>query len=180
MPTPSLEHLAKSHRAQSETLANLMRSALRSAEELTDLHIAVARDCLRMAAEQNKGTATFPDMASLTAFSVQATERGAAVWNDYLRGIQGIMARLHEESTATLRTHCDVLAESATVAARTAAGPIPGSGEVLTTAIRSVLQASRKSLDDAGSLARQLATIADANLVAASAAKAARHPAKAR
>ena len=180
MPTPSLEHLAKSHRAQSETLANLMRSALRSAEELTDLHIAVARDCLRAAAEHNKAATTFPDLASLTAFGAQTAERGAARWNEYLRGIQGIMARLHEESTTTLRTHCDVLAESATVAARNAAEHVPGGGEVLTTAIRSVLQASRKSLDDAGSLARQLATIAHTNRMAASAAKAARPTAKAR
>ena len=179
MHLSSLEHLAQAHRAQADTVAELLRGALRSAEELTDLHVAVARNTLRTASEHYRKPPATNDIAALTALGIQAAELGATRWSEYLRGLQGIMTRLHEDSAATLRAHCEAVAESTSAAAHDAAERLPG-GEVLTTAIRSVLQASRKSLDDASSMARQLTIIANANQAAANAAKAVRAPAKGR
>lgn len=167
MNTPDLEQLSVAQKANTELIASLLRATFNGVERLSALNVNVTRDFLNtsVANVQQVMSAKNPgDIAKLNSNMAQPT---VEKWMEYSRNVYDLVSSVQREITSALQNQYSDFSKSA-ASKLDQARTTPG-GDIFAAVVKSVLDASNRTLEQANAFTKQAASIAEANLQAATA-----------
>lgn len=176
MSSPNFDQLASAQKANAEVMTALMRTALNGVERLTALNMAATRDFLNSSMSNTQQLLAAKDASALGKLQSELAQPGMEKMMDYSRSIYDLVSDMQKEVTAVIESQYSVFTKNANTAVEKAKSATPVGGDVFAAAMQSMLGASNKAFDQMNSIAKQLSSIAEANIEAAGKATSAAKP----
>lgn len=176
MSSPNFEQIASAQKANAEVMTALMRTALNGMERLTALNMAATRDFLNSSMSGTQQMLAAKDASALGKLQGELAQPGMEKLMDYSRSIYDLVADMQKEVTSVMEAQYSAFTKNANTAVEKAKTATPVGGDVFAAAMQSMLGASTKAFDQMNSIAKQLSSIAEANIEAAGKATSATKP----
>ncbi|MDR2678045.1 MAG: phasin family protein [Zoogloeaceae bacterium] len=167
MSTPDLQQLSALQKANTELVATLLRAAFNGVERLSALNVNVTRDFLNAAVNNAQQVLSVKSPGELTKLNSSLAQPTLEKWMEYSRNVYDLAGSVQKEITAALQGQYADFTKNAT-ARLDQAKAAPG-GDIFAAIVKSVLDASNRSFEQASAFTKQAASIAEANLQAATA-----------
>lgn len=173
MTNPNLAQWATVQKSNADAALALAQIAFNGMGDLTALGMAVSRDCLDCAASYARKTMGSANVVEFIAANKEVAKPEIDKWMDYSRSAYDVMSKMQHEATSILDDRYKRFTASAAKAAEKSTATMPLGGEVLASAIASMIEASNKAFDDMTSMAKQFSEIAESSFAASAKASAA-------
>lgn len=169
MTTLNIEQLTAAQKANAEVIANLMRTAFGGVERLAALNIAASRDFFNSSVANAQQLLATKNPSELGKLNSELAQPGLQKWLDYSRSVYELVTDLQKEISGVVESQYGSLTSNVTAAAEQASSKLPVGGDVLTAAVKSIIEASNKAFENMSALGKQVADIAESNLQTAAA-----------
>ncbi|MDR3323698.1 MAG: phasin family protein [Zoogloeaceae bacterium] len=167
MSTPNFEQLVAAQKTNAELASTLLRATFNGIERLSALNLAASRDFLNATVANVQQVLAAKNPGDLAKLNVNLTQPGVEKWLDYSRNVYDLLTSVQKEVASTVQGQYTEFSRSATANLdRTKAAP---GGDVFAAVVKSVLDASNRTFEQANAFAKQAASIAEANIQAATA-----------
>jgi phasin family protein len=163
----NLEQLAAAQKANAELASTLLRATFNGVERLSALNLAASRDILNATVANFQQVLGVKNPADLTKLNANLTQPTVDKWVEYSRNVYELLNSVQKEIASVVQDQYTKFSVSATAnldKTKTAPG-----GDVFAAVVKSVLDASSHTFEQANAFAKQAASIAEANIQAATA-----------
>ncbi|MDR2165594.1 MAG: phasin family protein [Zoogloeaceae bacterium] len=167
MSTPDLEQLSALQKANTELVATLLRTTFNGVERLSALNVNVTRDFLNAAVGNVQQILSARNPGDLTKLNSNLAQPTVEKWMEYSRNVYDLVSSVQKEVTSVLQDQYTDFSKSASVRLDQARAT-PG-GDIFAAVVKSVLDASSRTFEQANAFTKQATSIAEANLQAATA-----------
>jgi phasin family protein len=178
MKTLKPEQFAVAQQANTEVMLTLMRTTLDNIEKLASLNLGTLREALQQGASNASALLEVKDSKEAVELAKPTLERTRG----YYHNLYDLVADMQKEITDIMESHYRTLTESAETAIEETSEQLPAGGDIFSTAMKSMLQASTQAFDRMNFMTQQMSEMAAANIKAVSdlttPASAAKVPAK--
>jgi phasin family protein len=167
METINLEQLANAQKANAELMSTLLRTTFNGMERLSALNLAASRDFLNATVASAQQVLDARNPGDLTRLNATLAQPAVEKWMEYSRNVYDLLSSVQKEITSVVQGQYANFSKSASASLdKTKAAP---GGDVFAAVVKSVLDASSRTFEQANAFARQAASIAEANIQAATA-----------
>jgi phasin family protein len=165
--TINLEQLAIAQKANAELISTLLRASFNGVERLSALNLAASRDFLNTTVSNVQQVLAARSPSDLNKLNISLAQPAVEKWLEYSRNIYELLNSVQKEVTSVVQGQYADFSKTATATLdKTKAAP---GGDVFAAVVKSVLDASNRTFEQANAFARQAASIAEANIQAATA-----------
>jgi phasin family protein len=168
MSNTNLEQLANSQKANAEVMMTLVRTAFSGMEKLAALNLAAGREFFNSSVSNTQQLMSIKDPQELAKINSALAQPSVDKMLEYSRSVYDLAATLQKEITSVMEAQYSSFAKNASVSIEKGASSAPVGGDVFSTTLQQMLQASTKAYDNMSQMAKQMSEIADANIKAAS------------
>jgi len=168
MSNTNLEQLANSQKANAEVMMALVRTAFSGMEKLAALNLAAGREFFNSSVSNTQQLMSIKDPQELTKINSSLAQPSVDKMLEYSRSVYDLAATLQKEITSVMEAQYSSFAKNTSMAIEKGASSAPVGGDVFSTTMQQMLQASTKAYDNMSQMAKQMTEIADANIKAAS------------
>lgn len=162
MTTPHIEQLTATQKANAETVVVVMRSALDGMQKLADLNFMATREFLNTTANNAQMLMNVKDAKDLTAVSQAMTGPSLERVMDYSRNVYELVTQIQQDMTSTLESQYAHLAKA--TQSTLVSSPVAPGGDVLATAMKTMLEASSRAVEGMTAMAKQMSEMAEAGM----------------
>lgn len=167
--TLNIEQLTAAQKANAEVITTLIRTAFGGVERLAALNIAASRDFFNSSVAGTQQLLAAKNPGELGKLNSELSQPGLQKWLDYSRNVYELVTELQKEVSGVLESQYGNLTTNVSAAAEQASAKLPVGGDVLTAAVKSIIDASNKAFESFSSLGKQVAEITESNLQTAAA-----------
>jgi phasin family protein len=165
--TINLEQLAAAQKANAELMSALLRATFNGVERLSALNLAASRDFLNATVANVQQVLATKNPGDLTRLNVSLSQPAVEKWLEYSRNVYELLSSVQKEVASVVQGQYADFSKTATASLdKTKAAP---GGDVFAAVVKSVLDASNRTFEQANAFAKQAASIAEANIQAATA-----------
>lgn len=164
------EQLASANKAGAETFMTIANTAFAGAERLAALNLNAARSFVENSAANTRALLAVKDVEAMVAMQKSLSQSDAEKATDYSRRVYEIATQTHEAFSKVVEAQVSELNKNLDLALDKAAKTAPAGSDVAVNALRSAISAANSAYDSMSKAARQATEIAEANLLAATAA----------
>ena len=168
MSNTNLEQLANSQKANAEVMMTLVRTAFSGMEKLAALNLAAGREFFNSSVSNTQQLMSIKDPQELAKINSSLAQPSVDKMLEYSRSVYDLAATLQKEITSVMEAQYSSFAKNTSMAIEKGASSAPVGGDVFSTTMQQMLQASTKAYDNMSQMAKQMTEIADANIKAAS------------
>jgi phasin family protein len=165
-PTEQIANLSKANIAQATKLAAL---ALENAEKLVKLNMSAAKVVLAQGVEGASAAASVKDVQDLFALRAKYAESGVEAATAYTRGLYEISSEAQAQFTAFAEEAWSTYTKDVAGWVEKASKSAPAGSEAAVNAFKSTIAASTAAFDQFQKATKQVVSLADASVRAASA-----------
>ncbi len=169
MSNPKIEQMFVAQKASSEVLVAIMRTSFEGMQRLAELNMAAAKGVLSNTASTANALASSKDMADMTKLSPQMAKPEEML--EYWRSVYDLVTGMQKDVTAVMQANYRQLAKTAASAIEQRKSTAVDGRDMMANAMKDVLETTNKAFDNMSAMAGQMASIAGANMKAASGTK---------
>ncbi len=169
MSNPKIEQMFVAQKASSEVLVAIMRTSFEGMQRLAELNMSAAKGVLSNTASTANALASSKDMADMTKLSPQMAKPEEML--EYWRSVYDLVTGMQKDVTAVMQANYTQLAKTAASAIEQRKSTAVDGRDMMANAMKDVLETTNKAFDNMSAMAGQMASIAGANMKAASGTK---------
>jgi phasin family protein len=163
----NLEQLAAAQKVNAELASTLLRATFNGVERLSALNLAASRDILNATVANFQQVLGAKSPADFSRLNANLAQPAVDKWIEYSRNVYDLLNSVQKEISSVVQDQYTKFSLSTTANLdKTKAAP---GGDVFAAVVKSVLDASSHTFEQANAFARQAASIAEANIHAATA-----------
>ena len=172
MSNINLEQLAQSQKASAEVMMALVRSAFNGMEQLAALNLAASRELFNASVANTQQLMSAKDPQELSKLSSTLAQPNVAKLTEYSRSVADLVTSMQKDITTVMESQYSNFTKTASSAIAKTSASAPVGGDVFSSAMQQMLQASTKAYDNMTQMAKQMSDIAEANVKTATSATA--------
>jgi phasin family protein len=162
-----LQQLANSQKANAEVMMTLVSTAFSGMEKLAALNLAASREFFDSSVSNTQQLMSIKDAQELAKVNSSLAQPSVEKVLAYSRSIYELATSLQKEITSVMEAQYSSFAKNAAAALDKGAGSAPVGGDVFSSTMQQMLQASTTAYDGMSQMAKQMTDIAAANIKAA-------------
>lgn len=164
------EQLTSANKASAETFMTIANTAFAGAERLAALNLNAARSFVEDSAANTRALLAIKDVEAMVAMQKSLSQPDTEKATAYSRRVYEIATQTHEALSQVVEAQVSELNKNLGLALDKAAKTAPAGSDLAVNALRSAISAANSAYDSMSKAAKQATGIAEANLVAATAA----------
>ncbi|MEY2632821.1 MAG: hypothetical protein RIR00_1475 [Pseudomonadota bacterium] len=172
MSNPNFEQIAAAQKANAEVLTSLVRIAFNGVERLAALNLAATRDFFDTTVASTQQVLGAKDATEIAKLQATLSQPGLTKALDYSRSVYDLVANLQKELTGVVEGQYQAFTKNAASAIDKTSAQAPVGGDIFAATMKSLLDATTKAYENLNGVAKQVTSIAEANVQAATTAAA--------
>ena len=172
------EQLTNANKAGVETFMTFANTTFAGAERLAALNLNAARNFVEDSAANTRALLAVKDVETMLAMQKSLSQPDTEKATAYSRRIYEIATQTHEALSQVVEAQISELNKKLDLALDKAVATAPAGSDLAVNALRSAITAANSAFDGMSKAAKQATEIAEANMLAATAAVTPKKPAK--
>lgn len=170
MSNPEFEQISVAQKASAEVLMAIMRTSFEGMQRLAALNMAAARESVSSTVAITSKLASSKDMTEMARVSQPAAESERMM--EYWRNVYDLVSSMQKDVTAVMQANYSQLSKSAASAIEKKKSSAADGSDMIANAMMNLLEQTNKAFDNMSAVAGQMASLANANIEAATSATA--------
>ncbi len=166
------QQLADSQKANAEVMMTLVTTAFSGMEKLAALNLAASREFFDSSVSNTQQLMSIKDAQELAKVNSALAQPSIEKMLEYSRSVYELATTLQKEITSVMEAQYSSFAKNAAQVIEKGAVSAPVGGEVFSSTMQQMLQASTQAYDGMSQMAKQMTDIATANIKTATTAAA--------
>ena len=168
MSNPEMEQISAAQKASAEVLMTIMRTSFEGMQRLSELNMAAAKEAFSSHVATSGKLATSKDMSDLSRVSQQMAKPERLM--EYWRNIYDVVTATQKEVSAVMQVNYAQLTKTAASAIEKKKSSAMDGSDMITNAMKSMLEQTNKAFDSMTAITSQMTDIANTNIRTATAA----------